>query len=161
MRRKDREVTEVRYTFSIVGRAKILHLGLFDQEYPYIVPLHYGYELVDGTLVFFMHSAESGQKLALIRNNANVCIELDCDIELISGGDNPCEYGSAFASVIGWGRAEIVSDEEEKIKGLRLLMENQTGRDFEIDSSMASSVAVIKVVVSEFMAKSRPMPHLD
>ncbi|MDI9460949.1 MAG: pyridoxamine 5'-phosphate oxidase family protein [Saccharofermentanales bacterium] len=161
MRRKDREVTEVRDILNIVGRAKILHLGLFDQEYPYIVPLHYGYELVDGTLVFFMHSAESGQKLALIRNNANVCIELDCDIELISGGDNPCEYGSAFASVIGWGRAEIVSDEEEKIKGLRLLMENQTGRDFEIDSSMASSVAVIKVVVSEFMAKSRPMPHLD
>ncbi len=161
MRRKDREVTEVRDSLNIVGRAKILHLGLFDQEYPYIVPLHYGYELVDGTLVFFMHSAESGQKLALIRNNANVCIELDCDIELISGGDNPCEYGSAFASVIGWGRAEIVSDEEEKIKGLRLLMENQTGRDFEIDSSMASSVAVIKVVVSEFMAKSRPMPHLD
>lgn len=161
MRRKDREVTEVRDILNIVGRAKILHLGLFDQEYPYIVPLHYGYELVDGTLVFYMHSAESGHKLALIRNNSNVCIELDCDIELISGGDDPCRYGSAFASVIGRGSAEIVSGGEEKIKGLRLLMENQTGRDFEFDSSMASSVAVIKVVVSEFTAKSRPMPHLD
>ncbi len=159
MRRKDREVTEVRDILNIVGRAKILHLGLFDEEYPYIVPLHYGYELVNGTLIFFMHSAEAGHKLDLIRNNSNVCVELECDIELISGGDDPCRYGSAFASVIGRGSAKIVSDEEEKIKGLRLLMENQTGHDFELDSSMASSVAVIKVVVPEFTAKSRPLPQ--
>ncbi|MGI6089780.1 MAG: pyridoxamine 5'-phosphate oxidase family protein [Saccharofermentanales bacterium] len=159
MRRQDREVTEISDILSIVDRAKILHLGLFAEEYPYIVPLHYGYELVDGTLVFFMHSAEDGHKLDLIRNNSNVCVELECDIELISGGDDPCQYGSAFASVIGRGSAEIVSDEEEKIKGLRLLMKNQTGRDFEIDSSMASSVAVIKVVVPKFTAKSRLMPQ--
>ncbi|NLK02523.1 MAG: pyridoxamine 5'-phosphate oxidase family protein [Clostridiaceae bacterium] len=159
MRRQDREVTEISDILSIVDRAKVLHLGLLAAEYPYIVPLHYGYELVDGTLVFFMHSAEEGYKLDLIRNNSNVCVELECDIELISGGDNPCQYGSAFASVLGWGSAEIVSDEEEKIKGLRLLMKNQTGRDFEIDSKTTSSVEVIKVVVTEFTAKSRPMPQ--
>jgi hypothetical protein len=35
-----------------------------------------------------------------------------------------------------------------------LIMKNQTGRDYEIDSRMASSVEVIKVVVPRFIAKS-------
>jgi nitroimidazol reductase NimA-like FMN-containing flavoprotein (pyridoxamine 5'-phosphate oxidase superfamily) len=106
-----------------------------------------------------VHSAGEGYKLDLIKKNPNVCVELECDIELIPGGDIACEYGSAFASVIGRGNAEIVSDEREKIRGLKLLMKNQIGRNFEIDSRMASSVEVIKVVVPEFTAKSRQMPQ--
>lgn len=156
MRRKDREVTDIDEILKIVDKAGILHLGLFDDGYPYVVPLHYGYEFVDGSLVFFMHSAGEGHKLDLIRSNPKVCVELDCDAELISGGDVPCKYGSTFASVIGCGHAEILEEEQEKIRGLRLLMENQTGEWFDINSRMASAVSVIRVVVSEFTAKAKP-----
>ena len=156
MRRKDREVTGTEEIRNIVDKAKILHLGLFDEGYPYIVPLHYGYEYADGNLVFFMHCAGEGHKLDLIRANPNVCIELETDVELISGGEAPCRYGSAFASVIGRGRAQIVADGQEKIKGLSLLMKNQTGREFEISAQMAAAVEIIKVAVSDFTAKARP-----
>lgn len=156
MRRKDREMTEIDEILAVVDKAKILHLGLIDAGIPYIVPLHYGYEFADGSFVFFMHSAKEGHKLDLIRSNPRVCIELECDVELISGGDVPCQYGSSFASVIGRGYAKIVREEQEKRKGLSLLMKNQTGRSFEISARMASSVEVIQVVVSEFTAKSRP-----
>ena len=155
MRRKDREVTEINEILKIIGKAKILHLGLFDEGYPYIVPLHYGYEYQDGKLTFYMHSAKEGYKLERIRSNPRVCVELECDVELVSGGDIPCKYGAAFASVIGRGTAEIVAGEPEKIHGLKLLMSNQTGREFEIDGRMASSVEVIAVTVSEFSAKMR------
>lgn len=157
MRRSDREVKDIHEVLQIVSKAKILRLGLFDGEYPYLVPLHYGYKYAEDMheLIFYMHSAKDGHKLDLIRKNANVCIELDCDIELVSGGDNPCKYGAAYASVMGKGRAEIVEDEQEKIKGLMLLMKNQTGREFEIDAGMAASVAVLKASLSEFSAKSR------
>ena len=155
MRRKDREITEINDILKIIEKAKILHLGLFDREYPYVVPLHYGFEFVNGTLLFFMHSAREGHKLDLIRGNPNVCVELECDIELVSGGDVPCKYGSTFASVIGRGEAKLVDDEQEKIRGLKLLMKNQTGRDFEIDSKMASCVEIIKVTVLNFTAKAR------
>ena len=157
MRRKDREVTGINEILKIVDKAKILHLGLFDGEYPYIVPLHYGYEYKNGNLIFYMHGAKEGHKLELIRNNPNVCIELECDIELLSGDDIPCKYSSTFASVIGKGYAEILEDEQEKIAGLKLLMKNQTGREFQIDERMAESVAVIKVTVSSFTAKSNSM----
>lgn len=154
MRRKDREVTDINEILKIVDKAKILQLGLFDDEYPYIVPLHYGYEYKDGNLIFYMHCAKEGHKLDLIRNNHNVCVELECDVELISGEDIPCKYGSTFASVIGKGHAEILEDEQEKITGLKLLMKNQTGRDFEIDERMANTVGVIKVTVHSFTAKA-------
>lgn len=154
MRRKDREVTDINEILKIVDKAKILQLGLFDDEYPYIVPLHYGYEYKDGNLIFYMHCAKEGHKLDLIRNNHNVCVELECDVELISGEDIPCKYGSTFASVIGKGHAEILEDEQEKIIGLKLLMKNQTGRDFEIDERMANTVGVIKVTVHSFTAKA-------
>ena len=57
--------------------------------------------------------------------------------------------------MIGRGRAELTEDVQEKIRGLSLLMKNQTGREFNINEEMAATVEVIKVVISEFTAKSR------
>ena len=156
MRRKDREVTDIQQILHIIGKCNILRLGLFDGEYPYIVPLHYGYEYAENRLVFYMHSAKEGHKLELIADNPHVCVELDGEAELISGGEVPCMYGSSFASVMGRGTAEIVSDENEKIKGLSLLMKHQTNRDFAISGEMAATVAVIRVTLNEFTAKSKP-----
>ena len=156
MRRKDREVTDIQPILHIIEKAKILRLGLFDGEYPYVVPLHYGYEYAENRLVFYMHSDKEGHKLELIADNPRVCVELDGEAELISGGEVPCMYGSSFASVMGRGTAEIVSDENEKIKGLSLLMKHQTSRDFAITGEMAATVAVIRVTLNEFTAKSKP-----
>ena len=156
MRRKDREITDMQQILNIISKAKILRLGLFDGEYPYVVPLHYGYEFFENHLVFYMHSAKEGHKLELIADNPRVCVELDGEAELISGGEVPCMYGSSFASVMGRGTAEIVSDENEKIKGLSLLMKHQTNRDFAITGEMAATVVVIRVTLNEFTAKSKP-----
>ena len=54
MRRKDREVTNIIEILQIIEKAKVLHLALFDADYPYIVPLHYGYEYTEGILIFYM-----------------------------------------------------------------------------------------------------------
>ncbi len=156
MRRKDREVTEPGEILRIVDTAKILHLGLMDGDFPYIVPLHYGYEYREGRLIFYMHGAREGHKLELIRRNPHVCVELECDVEPISGGDIPCKYGAAYASLIGRGKAALVTEEQEKRRALKLLMAHQTGRDFAIDGAMAASVEVMEVVLSEFTAKARP-----
>jgi len=92
---------------------------------------------------------------ALVLPTAHACVELECDVELVSGGEVPCRYGATFASVIGRGTAALVTDEQEKIRALRLLMQHQTGRDFAMDGQMAASVAVVAVTLSEFTAKAR------
>ncbi len=157
IRRTDRAVTEFAEVEQIIQNAKILHLGLIDGNFPYIVPLHYGYEYNSDTQhwIFYMHGAKVGHKLDLIRTNNHACIELETDVELDSGEDIPCRYGSFYSSVIGQGMVSIVSDFVEKKHGLELLMKNQTNRVFAFTETMVHSVAVIKVDVAEYTAKAR------
>lgn len=161
MRRKDREVHDFKKIMDIINKAKILRLGLFDGDYPYIVPLHYGhlYDEKEDNHIFYMHTACEGHKLDLIQENPRVCIELDEDEEMVSGGEIPCRYGSYYSSVIGRGKVEIVENMEEKTKGLECLMFHQTEREFEIKDQMASSVKVLKVTVHEITAKERRKPE--
>ena len=88
---------------------------------------------------------------------SGLLIQLETDAEIIFGGEVPCKYGSKYSSVMGDGTAIIVEDVKEKIFGLRLLMKNQTGRDFEISENMTKSVAVLRIDVSYITAKSRTM----
>lgn len=45
MRRKNREVKDLKTIIEIIDRATTVRLGINDKEYPYIVPLSFGYEL--------------------------------------------------------------------------------------------------------------------
>lgn len=155
MRRKDREIKEISEVLDIVERSKVLRMGLFDGEYPYIVPLHYGYEYKNGVLVFYVHGATEGHKIDLIHVNPNTCIELEADMEIVSGEDIPCQYGAYYASVIGCGTVELVKDEQEMIRGLTLLMKKQIGRELSITPQMAQTVQVMKITINHFSAKSR------
>lgn len=157
MRRKDREITNINEIHNIIHKARILHLGMFDGEYPYIVPLHYGYSFNEDKLIFYMHGAKSGKKYELININPSVFIEIETDIALVSGGDVACKYGSAYASIMARGKASIVEAVDKKIAGLNLLMQHQTGKTFNINNQMASSVNVIKVEAFDITAKSRPL----
>jgi nitroimidazol reductase NimA-like FMN-containing flavoprotein (pyridoxamine 5'-phosphate oxidase superfamily) len=102
-----------------------------------------------------MHCAKEGHKLNLIKANSSVCVEIETDVELISGGHIPCNYGSAFSSVVARGTINIPVSSEEKIHGLKLLMKHQTGKDFDINEQMADTVEVLKFVADSYSAKSR------
>ena len=156
MRRSDREITSESGVRDILDEGRIMHLGLFDDTYPYVVPLHYGYEYADGKLTLYAHGARAGHKLDLIERNPHVGVEIDSDHGIISGGDTPCKYGSAYASLMGRGVAEVVVDPAEKIHAIALLMKHQTGRDFTISERMAATVAIIKITVHAFAAKRNP-----
>ncbi len=154
--RREREVTDMQEILSILDKAKVLHLGLVDGDEPYVVPMNYGYIMEDGKLTVYLHGAKVGRKLDLVRVNPKVFFELDCDIVPFEG-KTACNYGITYASVMGRGKAVIVEDTEEKIKGLQVLMKTQTGRDFDITDKMAGIVSVIRIDVSDFTAKKRPM----
>ena len=75
-----------------------------DGGYPYAVPLSYVY---DGGAVYF-HCAKSGHKLDAITacDKVSFCVT---DQDLVV----PKEYTTYFRSVILFGRAEVVEDEDE------------------------------------------------
>ena len=157
MTRREREITDIDEIRGILDRAKIVHVGMVDGNRPYVVPMNYGYTLNDGKLTFYLHGAMRGRKLDVIRANPNVFVELDIDIVPFEG-EVACKYGLCYSSVMGEGVAEIVEDTELKKEALSIFMKTQTGKDFEFNDKMVSVVSIIKINISEFTAKKRPMP---
>ncbi len=155
MRRKDRQITEIEAIRAIMDKAQVLHLAMIDGDRPYVVPLHYGYTLENGGLTLYLHSAKEGRKLDVLQKNGQVAFVLETDVSLVSGGDLPCKYGAAYASVMGEGRATILTDPVEKTDALTMLMKTQTGRNFYITEAMTDTVAVLRIDVEAFTAKAR------
>ena len=158
MTKRELQITDENQIRAILDTAKVLHLGMCVDNEPYVVPMNYGYMMENGRLVLYLHSAMQGKKLDMIRANSRVFFELDCD-RIPFEGEKPCQYGLSYASVMGRGEARIISDVEEKMKALTLLMKTQTGKDFEFNEKLVSIVAVIRIDVAEFTAKHRPIPE--
>ncbi len=157
MRRREREVTDERSICEILDKAKVIHLGLCDGDQPYVVPLNYGYIYEDGRLTFYMHGATEGYKYEVMRKNPKVSFSIECDAEPFEGR-TACQYGMSYSSVLGKGTARIVEDVDEKIKALTVLMKTQTGREVDFNEKLVSIVVVIRMDVTEFSAKKRPLP---
>ena len=155
--RREREVTDINEIIGILDRAKIVHVGMVDEGKPYIVPMNYGYTMIDGKLTLYLHGATTGRKLDILRVNPFVFVEIYTDIVPFEG-ESACQHGICYSSVMGEGKAKIIEDVEGKIDGLKKLMRTQTGKDFEFTDKMVSGVTVIRIDVVEFTAKKRPMP---
>lgn len=157
MTRREREVTDIGEIIKILDNAKVLHLGMVDGDEPYVVPMNYGYTLEDGKLTLWLHGAKRGRKLDVMRANPKVFFEIEYGITPFEG-EIACKYGITYSSLMGRGIAEIVEDIEVKKSALSFLMKTQTGKDFEFEDKMAAVVSIIKIDVSDFTAKHRPMP---
>ena len=157
MRRKDRQITDLEAIRAILDKAKVLHLAMIDGDRPYVVPLNYGYTLENGALTLYLHSAREGRKLDVLRQNDRVAFVLETNVSQVSGGDIPCKYGEAYASVMGEGRAVLLTDSAEKMAALSILMKTQTDRTFSFTPEMTDGVVVIRIDVDSFTAKARPM----
>ncbi len=158
MTKRERQITDPEQISRILDTAKVLHLGLAVDNEPYVVPMNYGWTMEDGKLVLYLHSALRGKKLDMIQANPHVFFELECDLNPFEG-EVACQYGLSYSSVMGRGTAQIVEDVEEKKKGLSILMKTQTEKDFSFTDKLVSIVAIIRIDVSEYTAKHRPLPQ--
>lgn len=157
MIKREREVTDPKEIRSILDTCKVLHLGLSDEGQPYVVPLNYGYVLENDTLIFYLHGATEGYKYDVIRKNPKVSFAMECDV-IPFEGKVACQYGMSYRSLMGMGKAEIVTDVNEKQLGLSILMKSQTEKDFEFNERLVSIVNIIKITVDNYSAKKRPLP---
>lgn len=158
MTKREREVTDLEQIRGFLDRGKVLHLGLCDGDQPYVVPLNYGYTMEQGTLTFYMHGAVRGYKYEVMEKNPKASFSIECDVQPFPG-KVACQYGTSYSSVLGKGTVEILTDVEEKERALSLFMKTQTGKDFEFSEKLVSIVNVMKLTVSEYSAKQRPLPE--
>ena len=111
MRKYNREVTNRKDILSIIHRSDICRIALIDHDKPYIVAMNFGFRDGDPPLIYF-HCANEGRKLDIIRQDNNVCFQMDTDHNLIKA-ELACDYTMKYSSIVGNGRIFIVESEDE------------------------------------------------
>lgn len=159
MRRKDREISNLDEIEGIISKCKVCHLAMVDKGLPYVVPLSFGYTVEENTLTLYFHSAKTGRKLDILKENNNVCFEMACEGKL-GHVENPCNSGYFFESVLGFGKVAFIEGLDEKCKALTLLMRHQANQEFIFTPEQANSVCVYKVATNDFIGKIKPKPAM-
>jgi nitroimidazol reductase NimA-like FMN-containing flavoprotein (pyridoxamine 5'-phosphate oxidase superfamily) len=154
MRRKDRQINDTRDLEQIIHESDVCRIAFANGNVPYIVTMNFGYE-GGRRPCFYFHCAGEGRKLEMIRKNDYVCFALDTGHELYSG-ENGCDWGMKFRSVVGYGNMSVVTDNVERISGLNSIMSHYAGTgNYKFDESILNNTTILRLDIEEMTAKSK------
>ena len=152
MRRNDREITDRARIDEIIRGCPVCRLAMLSEGEPYIVPMSFGY---DGSSIY-VHMANEGRKLDALRGGARICIEWDRPTELVTS-EQGCGWGQLYESVIAWGTPGILTDLDERIHALDLLMDHYSGEGepgrWEYAEGTLSRTTVVRITLDRVTAK--------
>ena len=152
MRRKDREMS-TDFGKEIIDKASYGILSMVDENCePYGIPL----SIVRDNDFLYFHSALEGRKVNILRTNSIVSIAFVGDVKIPENftkkeldemaQDKPkvsslisSVFTTEFESVIVNGNVNLVEDEEEKIKAMKLICEKYTPSKMEYFNVAISS----------------------
>jgi len=104
LRRKDRSVSKDE-AIRIMKESSVGFLGTVGKDgYPYVTPLNF--VLVEDKIYF--HCAREGHKIDNLKFNPKVCFTA-----VKNSGVLPKELSTAYESAVAFGRAHVVSSQEE------------------------------------------------
>lgn len=152
MRREDREIKDLDTIENVVQKCDVCRISLFDEKYPYIVPLNYGYKRIRDNFYFYFHCAAKGTKLDLLKKNNHVSFELDCS-HTLHVSEDACNSTMEFESVCGNGRL-IVVGKDEKTLGLTTIMQKYSpDTEFTFNEKMIDHTTVLRLDVRNISGK--------
>jgi nitroimidazol reductase NimA-like FMN-containing flavoprotein (pyridoxamine 5'-phosphate oxidase superfamily) len=156
MRRTDRQVNTKEELLDILKAGKVIQIAFIDNDEPYMVTMNYGFIWnSDDKIRLYFHSANEGRKIEIIKKNPRVCFSISiCDPFV--AGERACNYGMKYRSVVGYGKIRIVKDNEERLSGLNLLMEQYTGKsDWSYEEEMLKKTTVSCLEVEQISGKRK------
>ncbi len=149
MRRKDKEISDPQEIKSIIDNASVCRIALCDENKPYVVPVHFGFDHNS----LYIHSAPEGKKIDILKKNNNVCVEIDLDHK-VEVGKVVCSSGTKYKSVIASGKAIFIEDIEEKKKGLNIILNHYSKRNnHNFRDKQINRVLIIKIELNEITGK--------
>jgi len=150
MRRKDKEITDKKIIEEILSESKICRIAMTDNNgMPYIVPLNYGYS--DNTI--FFHSAPTGKKVELLKQNKRVCFEVEFGVE-ITESVTSCKWSTKYRSLIGYGTIEIITGANLKKNGLDIIMtHNGKSTNNFYEEKHLENLVILKLHIDEISCK--------
>ena len=155
MRRKDREVTDLQEINSILEKADVLRIALNNGDYPYVIPVNFGFEFSGDRLVLFFHGSKDGLKHDIISKDPHVTFEVDCGHMLMQPiGEDACTSSFAYESVIGQGMTKK-ADDSEKEELLTKLLEKYGIEAKKFNPIHLANTVIYKIYAEKYTAKRR------
>ena len=151
MRRKDREVTDRAEIMNILFRCDTIRIGIQGDEFPYVVPVSFGMEIVEDKPIIYFHSAKQGLKLDLLKTHPKVCVEGDIFLKV-----ETTEQGitTRYESIIGTGACEFLSDMGEIKRALHIINEHYGYSDYPLERCRGlAHLCVGKIVLCSITGK--------
>lgn len=150
MRRIDREMDRD-FALMVVDKCEYATLAMIDTDgTPYCLPISIAR---DEDIIYF-HSAKDGRKIDALRNDPNVC--MSCVGDTLRAKD---KFTTEFESAILRGKASEVTEDEEKIHGLKLICERHTPTNMhEFDTAIEKSLfrtGVWKIEIADITGKRK------
>lgn len=157
MRRKDREVSDFNEIVSIIDECEIIRLGLADGDFPYIVPVNFGYTVEGEQICFYIHGAMAGRKYEMLNKNPYCSFEMDIPLQMdciVEAKDVTMRY----KSVMGKCKVEFLEGEakQDAIDNVILARHEET-KNFEYNRETVARTAIAKLSVMEISAKANPI----
>lgn len=124
---------------SLLQRSPVGRLTTCAHNRPYVVPLAYVFS--QGNI--YLHCAPTGNKMENMRQNPNVCFEVD---EFTPSLDR-CQ------SVIVFGTVNFIQNVDQKIKVLQELSRKYQGDERDIDESATAKVEIVEIIIQEMTGR--------
>ena len=154
MRKSDREIKSKEEIIDIIKRCDVIRLAFNNGDYPYILPLNFGFEVKNDKVIFYLHSALEGTKVDIMKKDNRASFEMDTKHELQYYEENGyCTM--SYESIIGRGRIRILP-EDEKMNALKKLMGHyHKSEDTYFNPAAISRTLVYSLEVEEMTAKRK------
>jgi len=154
MRRADREVNDFNEILGIMRGCDSLFLSLMDGEYPYVIPMNFGFEEENGKVRIYLHGAKDGKKLELIAKDDHVAFAMSRAHNLIPG-NVPCATSFQYESVCGRGKISMVQGEEACHALSVIVAQYDHEQVHTFDERHVKAVSVMRIDVEQLTGKRR------
>lgn len=150
MRRKERQMPE-EFAWEVVDKCEYAFLAMTAEDgSPYGLPV----TIARGGRAIYFHSALEGRKAECLRRSPRVCLSCVGETQVPPG-----QFTTLFESAVVFGRAEEVTEDDEKIHALQLLCQRHTPDNMEnFPKAIAKSLnrtGVWRITVEEITGKAK------
>lgn len=155
MRRKDKEISDIKVIKNIIKEADFCNVAMSENNMPYVVPMNFGFDQES----LYLHSANEGLKIDILQSNPNVCLGIVNDAKVEKTSD-VCKTTMKYKSVIIFGKAQFITDNCEKEKALKIIINHYYGdnRDFveresKFNQTVLEKIVILKVKIEKIRGK--------
>lgn len=158
VRRLDRAVGDEEWIKSMLSRMPYGTLAMALDAQPFVKPVLFAFD--EAAHAIFIHGAREGRTAQTLPINSNVCFTV-AEMGRILPGTSAKGFSLEYASVVVFGRATLLTDQEEARRGLQLILDKfaphlRSGADYlPMTPDEVSNTNVYRIDIEQWSGKRR------